>query len=373
MTLRKTLAKALVMGGLTTPFMTPLPVFGVTGYDRKDRGFVRDLGELRASINLPSSEVIETVKIPYTKIKTRLKKNKSDERIDPIQIYLPKDNAGLAALVNKLAKPRQKQALQKAFIEKLRALPPSNNAKEFVTINEKDFSLIKISALANELAKPHRNVTVDSAKVFENTKLRRNFLGQIKPFLSQNDRLNILSKLRAGINLRVDDDLLPDFAEKMIKKFVVFRGPNCFHAALSFHGQKLTRSPNINVKEERGYHRAMINYDELWRAINRYFYEVDPNQSPLKYGDMLVFYDVPKSGSERVNFRWIRHTATYLFGPYTFSKGSKSPNTPYTIKTLEDEWDTWMGYTSNLGVKVFRRTASKVNKLPPVDLTDWVY
>ena len=74
MTLRKTLAKALVMGGLTTPFMTPLPVFGVTGYDRKDRGFVRDLGELRASINLPSSEVIETVKIPYTKIKTRLKK-----------------------------------------------------------------------------------------------------------------------------------------------------------------------------------------------------------------------------------------------------------------------------------------------------------
>ena len=171
----------------------------------------------------------------------------------------------------------------------------------------------------------------------------------------------------------LDRDLLTPFARKMVGKFLVFRGPNCFHAALAFHSQKITSSPLVNVKEEQGYHRAMINYDELWRAINRHFYRVDPKTSQLKYGDMVVFFDVPENPGPEVNFRWIRHTATYLFGPYTFSKGSKSPDTPYTVKTLADEWDTWRGFSKNLGVQIYRRNSAKVRGMPPGDVTDWIY
>lgn len=373
MTLRKKLTKLLLISGLPIAVLTPKVALAVVDYDREEIGFVRDLGELKSSLNLPVSEVIENIKIPLGKLVSRIKNTQKDERIDPIQIFVPKDSNNLKALANKLAKPGQSKNLQNVLIAKLRAMPPSNNDKEFITINENDYKLMKPSSLSNELAKPHHKVTIDGEKLFQNAKLRRNFLGQIKPFLPQADRLSILSKLKSGIDLNLDEDLLPEFAKKMIKKFVVFRGPNCFHAALAFHGTKLTRSPMINVKEERGYHRAMINYDELWRAINQYFYEIDPRQTPLKYGDMLVFYDVPKTGADRVNFRWIRHTATYLFGAYTFSKGSKSPNTPYTVKTLEDEWQTWLGYTENLGMKVFRRNVSKIGKLPPIDLNDWVY
>jgi hypothetical protein len=121
----------------------------------------------------------------------------------------------------------------------------------------------------------------------------------------------------------------------------------------------------------------MINYDELWRVLSENFYEVNPDKLPLKYGDMLVFFDVPEDDADDlekpVDFRWIRHTATYLFGGFTFSKGSKSPNTPYTVRTLAEEWKTWKRYTDNLGVKVFRRSQKSVKAAPPRDLTDWIY
>ena len=84
--------------------------------------------------------------------------------------------------------------------------------------------------------------------------------------------------------------------------------------------RKLTRSKRVKYKEEKGYHSAMINYDELWRAINGYFHEVDVTKAKLKYGDLVVFFNIPKDLPEQTNFRWIRHTATYLFDDYTFSK-----------------------------------------------------
>jgi len=198
---------------------------------------------------------------------------------------------------------------------------------------------------------------------------------QIRPFFGKSHRNKLMKKIRRGKPIKVSKHLLPNFAKKMIKKYIVYRGPNCFHAALAFHSPKLTSSSLINVKKEKGYHRAMINYDELWRAINHNFYEVKPDEQPLKYGDMLVFFDVPEDGEDThpINFKWIRHTATYLFGGYTFSKGSKSPNTPYTVRTLSEEWSTWKKFTKNLGIKVFRRAKHKVTRKPPKELVDWIY
>ena len=173
--------------------------------------------------------------------------------------------------------------------------------------------------------------------------------------------------------MSVDKDLLPSFPRKVVRRFVIYRGPNCFHASLAFHDRTLTRSNFFNVTREKGYHRAMINYDELWRILSSNFYQADHRASKIQYGDILVFFDIPEEPRKVINFRWIRHTATYLFNGYTFSKGSKSADTPYTVKTLKEEWKTWSKISKNLAVKIFRRSTKRVKKRPPKDLTDWIY
>jgi hypothetical protein len=199
------------------------------------------------------------------------------------------------------------------------------------------------------------------------------FRSQLNYILPKEQISKINKKVKEGLDLNLSEDLLPPFAKKMVGKFIVYRGPNCFHAALAFFDQKMTRLPTINVKEEEGYHKSMINYDELWRVISTQFYEIDPKTSPLKYGDMLVFFAAPEESTDVINFKWIRHTAVYLFGPYTFSKGSKSPNTPYTVKTLEEEWTTWRELTPNLGLKVYRRQLMNSEIATPTTRTDWIY
>ena len=90
---------------------------------------------------------------------------------------------------------------------------------------------------------------------------------------------------------------------------------------------------------------------------------------------MVVFFNLPDDWNESmpVSYRWIRHTATYLFGPYTFSKGSKSPDTPYSVKTVGEEWATWLEYSRSLGVKVYRRNQKITKNKLPEDLVDWIY
>jgi hypothetical protein len=117
----------------------------------------------------------------------------------------------------------------------------------------------------------------------------------------------------------------------------------------------------------------MINYDELWRVLQRSFYEVDPLKSDMQYGDMIVFFETKDSNSGAVDFKTLRHAATYLLGGYVFAKGSKSANSPYLVRTLGEEWDTWTKYTKRLGVKVFRRNLKHVTNAIPADPIDWVY
>ena len=117
----------------------------------------------------------------------------------------------------------------------------------------------------------------------------------------------------------------------------------------------------------------MINYDELWRALQSNFYEINPKETKLKYGDIIVFFDIPSSSKYEVYFRWIKHASTYLFNHYVFSKGSKSADSIYAIKTLEEEWSSWSRRTEKLAIKVFRRGLRHVKTAPPRKLEDWIF
>jgi len=344
----------------------------VTQYKDGPNRFILDPAKLKPSLTLPVTDTIEQVKVPAKVVKTRIIKSDADKRIEDVQIRLPKDPKKIGELAGQLAKAKKSSALFDYFMEQAEKVQAQSDGSKRVKINKDAYQWIKSAELAKMYTRPHHNVEILTRELGNNKEVKRELFAQVQNFLDPADKRRVVGKFKNGEPVSLENDLLPEFAKKTVKKFLVFRGPNCFHAALAFHGQTVTRSKFFNVKEEEGYHRSMINYDELWRAINAAFYEVNPERSDLQYGDMLVFFDLPKD-HEVTNFRWIRHAATYLVGPYTFSKGSKSPDTPYTIKTLDEEWTTWRKFSKNLGAKVFRRNNPTVTKIPPLDLTDWLY
>ena len=351
----------------------------VTQYKSVRKPFLFDITTFTTTLNLPVVDQLEVVKMSKKQMTTRITKSVADETIEPLTIILNENEANIASVSEKLAPSGKVDDLSVFFREKLKTSKPvkKGSSAKTVEIDSQGLALIDTDAFADLYSKTHHNLTLNSKELQKDSVAKAELMKQLIPFLKKKERDKILSKINRGEAIEISKELLPDFPRKMVGKYIVQRGPNCFHAALAFHGPELTSSSLINVKNETGYHRAMINYDELWRVLNQNFYEVDPDAVPLKYGDMMVFFDVPSAVSEDLNqpvdFKWIRHTATYLFGGYTFSKGSKSPNTPYTVRTLADEWRTWKRYTKNLGVKVFRRSSTSVRANPPMDLVDWVY
>jgi hypothetical protein len=349
-------------------------LLGITQYRDINLKFTKNLNELRPSIDVPVIDSLESVAIPTKILKSRVTKSVKDNRIENLHIKVPANRKDMASFAASIARHNKSAKLFDYFSEKFQASNEKTSVDNMksIAIDPSAFSLMLPSKVGKALAKGHHRVEIISKALRNDIAKRDELLKQVRDFIPQANRQNVIAKINDGENLLVEKDLLPYFARKMAKQFISYKGPNCFHAALAFQGVDFSKSKFINVKEEDGYHSIMINYDELWRAINASFYEVNPAVSPLKYGDMIVFFDTPQS-PEFINFRWIRHASTYLFGSYTFSKGSKSPDTPYTIKTLDEEWKTWQNLSQNLGVKVYRRTDKQVPKVPPVDLTDWLY
>ena len=351
----------------------------VTQFTKKRLPFLFDITTFTTTLSLPVTDHVDTVKMDEDHLETRLQKSDADETIEPLTILMSDDDSSIAAMAEKLALAEQEDTLADFLRKSLKSAKPlkPGQSTKTVIINKEAFPLLDKKAFTDLFSKTHHDLTVTTAEMKQDSRLRGELMRQLSPFFKKRERQALIQKILKGEPLRLDQELLPEFAKKMVRKYIVFRGPNCFHAALAFHSPQMTSSSLINVKKESGYHRAMINYDELWRAINRNFYEVNPDKMPLKYGDMLVFFDVPKEAEDDlerpVDFRWIRHTATYLFSGYTFSKGSKSPNTPYTVRTLSEEWKTWKHFTKNLGIKVFRRSQKTVKQHPPMDLADWIY
>jgi hypothetical protein len=364
------LAKACLMCCLG---VFTLPVLAITDLRPVTLPFTQDLNTMRASLTLPVTDHVQKITIPPKKLKTRAYNPKKDETIEPISLTVPRSESGVSELAKRLAAGDSSDQLQTLLFDRIKKQGPTSRATVKIELQSDDFKLINFQALSQELSKEHHQVTVKTKELAAEKDTWNEFRNQLSYILPRDQLARISKKVKNGVDLVLDDDLLPSFAKKMAGKFIIYRGPNCFHAALAFFDQHLTRAPSVNVKEEEGYHRAMINYDELWRVISSEFYEIDPRNTPLKYGDLMVFFGVPPESPKHINFKWIRHTAIYLFGPYTFSKGSKSPNTPYSVKTLEEEWSTWRALTQNLGVKIYRRQLNLSSGRLPVKRDDWIY
>ncbi len=376
---RRSLGFYLALGACAGALFGAVEASAVTQFKTKRKPFNFDITSFTTTLSLPVKDDLETVKMSEAVMQKRLSEAPKDDTVEPLTVLLNDEETQVVQMAEKVALQGKVDQFADYLRLQMKKAKPTKKGLPTKTVEiEKDgFDLVDHDAFSDLYSKSQHNLTIDTATLKSDKILRREFIKQVSPFFKKAERSALLSRIMKGLAIEVNTQLLPEFARKMVKKFTVYRGPNCFHAALAFQSPELTSSSLINVKKETGYHRAMINYDELWRVLSENFYEVNPDKLPLKYGDMLVFFDVPESDAEDlekpVDFRWIRHTATYLFGGYTFSKGSKSPNTPYTVRTLGEEWKTWKRYTENLGVKVFRRSQKSVKAHPPLDLTDWIY
>ncbi len=336
--------------------------------------FFVDLSQFRSTLNLSLAVKDQTVKLPEQQIETRLSKYEDDPRIEPLQVTVDPHEDKIMELATRLAKPNNKLAVANYLKNNFANGEdiPGTNLK-LVTIRKDAYEMLNQESFESLFNKVHHEVSVSTTTMRANANERELFLSQLAPFLANSEVKTLRSKISAGISLSLDKELLPPFARKKVASHTIYRGPNCFHAALAFQNQRLASSGLVNVRRETGYHQDMLNYDELWRILKLSFYEIDPQKTELQYGDMIVFFEIKDADKPGVDFKTLRHASTYLLGGYVFAKGSKSANSPYLVRTLGEEWKTWSKYTQKLGVKVFRRNLKHVTNAVPVDPLDWVY
>ncbi len=360
-------------------FLDMPKVAGSTQFKPSKHDFYYNTDLMVGSLLLPLVETRHTLTIPDYVLRKRVERSKDDETIEPLLLNTPTSTAGINAIAEKIARPGREVKLLKYIQVEVKNSNSANSTQKMaqIPISPKVFNLIDPSQYGDLFSKVHSSLVLDGAKIKSEPILRSQLFKQLEHFLDKEELYKLKDEIKKGDQIPIDQFLLPEFAKKMVRKFILHRGPNCFHAALSFQNIKLPTYPMVNVKEEKGYHRVMINYDELWAILNRSFYEIDLETESLKYGDMIVLFEVPAhftvtDPNAVIDYRWIRHTTTYLFNGYTFSKGSKSPNTPYAVRTLADEWETWSKYSKKLGAKIFRKTGVADQDKVPFDLQDWI-
>ncbi len=337
----------------------------VEGKIAAKNSFIRDISRLPTGLQLPLRDAIEEVKISFAKIKSRVMRYRSDLRVEPVKLKVR--DKSLRLFSEQFSRRGHTVYLYQGI---KKSKQPYKNPREII-ITPEILRHIDQRKLTSIFSTYHHRLLAYPQKMSKRKKYA--LLNQMKYFFSSAALRKIKKKLLRPSPIVVDRDLLPEFAARMVRRYTIFRGPNCFHAVLAFQDPALPKSTFLNVKEEIGYHRAMINHDELWRVLDENFYEINPRTTKLNYGDIIVFFKVPENSNEPPSYKWLKHTSVYLFNNYTFSKGSKSSNSPYTIKTMQEEWRAWRKILKNPAIKVFRRASRNLNKKFISNLKDWLH
>ena len=359
--------------------------FGV-GYKVTSGHWTYGVEELEGSLNLPLRVREHTLNIPTSYLLKRAELYLKDPRIEPVYVNLKKPlNQSRKAFVRAYARsPKHEATLLRYLTEKPFGLYKSrrnvenSSSYENVVLSRRSLDYIDLEKFRLRYRSTSYDLTLPyNKKVFSSHSSEiLSLIKQTRSFLGASSWHLLRDKIRKRRSLNVSKDLLPPFAQKVVQRYFLYRGLNCFHAAMAFQEEAMLTMAHTNLREEASHHHLMINHDELWHILNWYFYEIDPQTTPLNYGDVVVFFDLPKDYSHRQppQHQWIVHAHAYLFNGFVFSKGSKSPNTPYSIKTMEDEWQGWSRRTQNLALKVFRRSFKDIRrKSPVVSRTSWLY
>ena len=358
----------------------PSTSFGV-GQKVSGGAWTYHLEQLQPSLKLAVIAEKNDLLLPLAAIRQRAAAYGSDARVEPITITIKgADPAAIYREAETFAASEHVVEALAAYLKEQphgvyplpRKLRQKSPHLKRVIIGPGGLPLINMRRLQVKFASPSHRLAVETHKLGSHAK--QMLLHQVASFLSAGQQRRLRERLHDPAAME-ESYFLPKFPRRMLRRHVTFRGPNCFHAAMAFQDQALLTMSRTNLRREPNHHHLMINHDELWHILNWYFYEVDPAKSPLKYGDVIVFLDVPAAHSQHkpAEHPWIIHASAYLFNEFVFSKGSKSPNTAYTIKTLAEEWQTWSRHAERLAVKVYRKNYVNLAKKSMIlSRNDWL-
>lgn len=372
----KTLGDAVLAVSFLTwgSFFFLSPALSAAPADRgiSNRGYT--LKDLHPSLTINTFVQPDEAMISAKIYNKRLKLGRKVPEVEPVYLYLPEKKSELRKWLQSVARKNKKKPLISEFFKRFnKGEYESSRGWLKVALNGKLHRYVAPRKIARKFKKPHLKVFLDGEQLARQPALARQLVTQVRPFASRKQVRELKAQIKERKLISVSRALFPRFARKNLKKFTPYQGPNCFHAALSFHSETYGLSKRFNVKRERNHHDLMINYDELYRILFLDFREINPRKEGMKYGDIIVFFDRDTEPSrKKFYFKWMKHTLVYLFNDYTFSKGSKSANTPYTVKTLAKEWRTWQRLTGNLRLKVFRRKPTAVLQHADNIATGWV-
>lgn len=342
-----------------------------TALDAHTGNWTTDLSRMKMGLNLPVKDSVETVKTPPLVLLKRMKNPWDRESVEVPSINLPSESSALQNIARLIALPGRERDVFRMFRE-----ASASNTRFSFHLTDRFFSMVEPKRLIEEFfSHKHHRIELATTTLQSDSSKTIDLLRQLRPFFSREELVSLYRKIGQAPFLELDSDLLPSFPRQAVGKFSYFNGPNCFHAALAFQDPSIPKLQYLNAKREKAHHWQMINYDELWRILSNSFYEIEPEQTSLNYGDLLVFFDLPVDEHPplSIDFRWIRHVSVYLFNRYTFSKGSKSANSTYTVNLLEEEWNRWKRRTKNFAIKIFRKSSRRVTTLPHEELYEWLY
>lgn len=348
---------------------------------------VNSLDELIPQSKYPITVEKGTLTLPMKQLEDRLNKGDFFGPIEPLSF---KVNEGLNTIeknekirdfASKFSMVGHEEDLYKSLQYEFNRNSIMKSDLQRVRIMPQWLPFLDKEKLRSKFTRTFYEIYLNLSELKKQEEVQEQLFQELQLFLSEEEKRRLFHKILIKESIPVSKFLLPHFAKKMAKKFTIYQGPNCFHAALAFQSIHLTNWSRFNVIRESGYHKAMINFDELWKVLSTYFYPVKLDKYGMKYGDIIVFLDVPikevkKNDTERsarISYRWIKHAATHLMNGYVFSKGSKSADSPYNIMPLRVEWQQWDRRTDNLNVIVFRRKFEELQRSSNIGLNSWIY
>ncbi len=317
--------------------------------------------------NVKTLQIKPTLQI----VKNRILTASNDEATEPFNLRIYKDSATIKKITDKIAQASKTLQVYDLFTKEVQKKSIESQNYVDINITKEWLDYINLEKIVLLKQKSHLQISIPFSS-YSQAKIAEEIIYSLRPFLTNVKQAKLKKTMSQKKTISLDELLLPDFAAKRVKKFSRYRGPNCFQAALGFADPFFVTSNFLNIKREQSHHASMINHDELWRALNEYFYVVDPKLSPLKYGDILVFLATGNKDTV-ITYQMLKHASVYLFDQFSFSKESKSADSPYTVKTVAKEWELWQHLHNDLAILAFRKGSSKLGENYSNQMIDWLY
>src|SRR5690606_19079205 len=147
-----------------------------------------------------------------------------------LNVMIGPEDHQLIGLAERIAKVGKEEDLIKYLRAAYKNAEPvkEGSPNKSVNITKEGFVFVNPDAFVDLYAKPHRNLTLDLEKLRDTPRMRRKLMKQIQGYFTDDEYKRIQQQVRFGKSASIENLLLPDFARKMVGKYVTYRGPNCF-------------------------------------------------------------------------------------------------------------------------------------------------